>query len=135
MPSYVIKLDPALDLYVYWSTVVEAPLFWGDAAELTEYLVENGEKKPEYSRPEIAQRIARANQNGSSAIGFRFGYWDDTHLIYQQEGMLPRSRLHDFLASFNEEKQTFDTSMLEPFEDEDVPELIDGLAASEKLEP
>ncbi|GAA2526204.1 hypothetical protein GCM10010201_26120 [Pilimelia columellifera subsp. columellifera] len=42
-----------------------------------------------------AARLDRADANGTSAAGgfAFFGRWDDTHLMYEQRGLLPRGSL------------------------------------------
>lgn len=87
MPSYVIKADPFRDEYVYWSTVVEAPLFWGDAVAMTSYLDGTGEAGD-------GGRIDRADEFGTSCMdlgdGLRFYDWSTGSLIYKQQGLFWR---------------------------------------------
>jgi hypothetical protein len=118
MPSYIVKVSPDEDLYVKWSTIVDEPTAWGTREEMFEFLMDQDEKKPEYAGPEIEDRFARADQRGTSSFSGEFG-WDDDEFMFQQMGMLPRQRLADFLASFDDETQRFDESLIIPFEDED----------------
>lgn len=90
MPSYVIKVDPSRDEYVYWSTVVEAPLFWGDAIAMQSYLEQHAEHGD-------GERIDRADEYGTSCMdlgnGLRFYDWATDGLIYQQRGIVNRDDL------------------------------------------
>lgn len=123
MGSQIIKVTPDRDLYMEWSSVVEAPTFIGTRAELAAYLAEPKVhyRQTTIDHPEaIEERLARADETGSS--GYRpFGCtWDDASgEIYQQRGHLRRDRFAEFcdriLAA-----QDFDldfSDLLEPFED------------------
>lgn len=99
MPHIVIKPEPGRDLYVIWSTLVDGPIAWGDRAETLVYLTEEWQRNhPALALSDItdpAARLDRADANGTSAAGGYafFGRWDDTHLMYQQRGLLPRGSL------------------------------------------
>lgn len=118
MPQYVVKVTPDDDLYVMWSTVVDAPAVWGTRDEIAEHLLRRDEKKPEFAKPEIEDRMARADLYGTSSFQGDYG-WDDDCFMYHQSGWFPRSRLTAFLASFDPETQSFNEDLLEPFEDDD----------------
>lgn len=95
MPSYIVKADPNVDLYIEWSTIVDAPLSWGTAAEMR--------LAPE--RKERADRTGTSSHNG-------FEGWDDGEMIISELGhctgeyLLPRKDLLAFiteLAEFTED--------------------------------
>lgn len=116
MGREIIKINEEEDFYVVWSSIVESPVMWGTRAETVEYLLEVDERKPEFALPSIEVALERADEHGSSS---RLGTeWDDYGVIFEQKGWVLRSRLVDFLNSYDEETRSFDLSLLEPFEDE-----------------
>src|SRR5664279_2648683 len=75
MPSFIVKAEPDTDLYVYWSTIVEAPTFVGTRAELTDHLLRHDHTGPT-TLDAVAERFARADARGSSGIPpFDYGTW------------------------------------------------------------
>lgn len=116
MPSYVIKCDRDSDRYVYWSTIVEAPHMHGTREQVARYLLffdANG------SSAAVEQRMARADRNGTSSLD-RFYDWDDSSLIMEQRGLLPRERLWEFCEIYfsdDPDRQDKWLDLLEPFED------------------
>lgn len=108
MPSFILKTAPDENLYVEWSTIVDAPISWGSREQMKSWGV--GE-----------DRLARADQYGTSmcdpALPFDqqwFG-WSDDGMIYDQQGWLPRHRLGDLVVRLSHEEDVSD--LLEPFED------------------
>lgn len=61
MPSYIVKVAPDIDLYVYWSTIVDAPTAIGSRDELAEWLRQRG-----YAADD--QRFDRADRTGTSSV-------------------------------------------------------------------
>ena len=118
MPSFVVKVAPDADAYVVWSTIVAAPTAWGTRDEIAAYLLDDSPLKAEYAHPSITERFDRADATGTSAYDPRNYGWDDDGFIFAQRGWLPRARLAEFLASFDPDAETFDETLLEPFEDE-----------------
>lgn len=132
MGHYVMKAvhptDGDRDLYVYWSTVVDAPFMWGTREEMADYVYEQitslrEDKHPELAamkREEVEERwLARADELGSSSY-MRNGWWGED-VNYHNAGRVPRDKLAAFLDSFvpiNEEEGEgeFDLSLLEPFD-------------------
>lgn len=91
MPTFIVKADPDKDLYVEWSTIVDAPIQWGTAEEL--------------SIPE--DRKERADLNGTSMRDDDWFGWDDEEFIIYGLGSngphtLPRKHLYDFLMLMSE---------------------------------
>ena len=128
MARFIMKASPTDDLYCEWSSIVEAPTWIGTRSELIAYLSEHrfeGDRCQAHAPEEAEARIARVDQTGTS-VRFRIGphiegSWDDEGIIYQQQGMLPRSRLTAFLRRF------IGASDGEPewCEDPDVSDLLD----------
>lgn len=102
MPRHIIKPDPNVDLYVEWSSVVDAPTAWGTA----EYLKLSPERKE------------RADRTGTSSMQ-GFDDWEDGSIIVSEMGhcsgqyLLPRK---DLLAFINE--------LPEAAEDRDAQQVI-----------
>lgn len=101
----LIKAAPDRDLYVGWSNNVEAPTgIWTRAEALA------------YGFP--PSRLDRADKNGSSAIGYNDGHWDDEGFIAEQRGWLRRDRLGDYAQAYAREDYDAAWDLLEPFEGE-----------------
>lgn len=120
MPSYVIKPDPDLDQYVYWSEVVEAPLIWGTRSEVAEKIDfwKEGPAEP---------RMVRADNTGTSAMWPNWVHpqiysWDmeNRTVIYEQKGTVQISQLWEFCERLGREESVED--LIEPFEREDEDE-------------
>jgi hypothetical protein len=111
MGSCIIKASPQEDLYLEWSTVVEAPTAVGTRKQMAEYLRVNGSRDPE-------SRLARADSRGSSAWDIDLGGWRDEYLIYQQQGLLPRDRLAEAARRLLADERASLTDLLLPFDDE-----------------
>jgi hypothetical protein len=65
------------DLYLLWSSIVDAPTWVGNRAELADHL------RDEYGRAEHdmwLRLIDRADQRGTSDRAFNTGGWDDESL-------------------------------------------------------
>lgn len=115
MPSYVVKADPDLDLYVLWSSIVDGPCESGTREEMVEILFFHDDAKyrfPDAVRSEIQERLDRADKNGTSAMWPREGpdaeggWEDDTFLVYSPPSphwtgpsILPRENLRAWLES------------------------------------
>jgi hypothetical protein len=113
MPTIVVKAERDSDLYVVWSTVTDGPLVSGTWAEIAEYLMYHD---PSAHEPE--DRLARADENGSSALYPGAGQWDDSGFICNWDHTgehevsarwLPRRNLAAWL-------RTGDESLMEPIE-------------------
>lgn len=97
MGHIVIKPDRNQDFYVNWSTVVEAPLDWGDRAEMLDVLSdewrrEHGSHIPMAGISAPHPRLLRADVNGSSSFLGEFD-WSEEQVIYMQRGWLARKDL------------------------------------------
>jgi hypothetical protein len=100
MPTYIIKPSRDEDFYVWWSTVVDAPIWWGPR----HYAPLGNDARPE--------RFARADERGTSANWddcpieeMPFGWNDDEWSITNQDDLeetgegwwlLPRKNLREF---------------------------------------
>lgn len=117
MPSHILKVAPDRDLYVYWSTIVEAPVAYGDRAWMRDYLIADA-AHPYSDKGNPDERLDRADRAGSSALwpsmtNPAYG-WDDNGLIYQQQGWLPRHKLGEMVERLDLEQPV--DGLLEPLE-------------------
>lgn len=121
MGHILIKPVPDRDEYVYWSTVVEAPIGYGNREEMLadfaeEWKRDHGDIPPQgWSAPEA--RLTRTDKYGSSSME-GFFRWDDTELIFEQRGMLARKDLYRAAVLLSEERDAEVWDMMTPFEDE-----------------
>jgi len=103
--SLIVKAAGDQDLYVGWSSLVEAPTgIWTRAEGLA------------YGFPR--SRLDRADANGSSSLGPRSGYWDDPGFVAEQRGWLRRDRIGDYARLYLSGEQDAAFDLLEPFEGE-----------------
>ena len=116
MGYIVIKPSPDRDEYVYWSTIVEAPIMWGDRAGMLAYLQEEHDNAPLVTS-EPGPRLDRADRYGSSALDGTFR-WDDQELIYEQRGYLARKDLYRACLLLGEDRESEVWDLMTPFEDE-----------------
>lgn len=91
MGRFITKTSKEEDLYIVWSTIVDAPVAVFESTEdLRTYLIE------EYGMAEASRAdrtIDRAQETGSSVIGFKVGTWDDD-MLPVREGAPPHPRGH-----------------------------------------
>jgi hypothetical protein len=124
MPSYIVKPDPDVDLYVRWSTIVDNVTALGTRAQF-----DHGYKKDLLNgidsdwKPE---RFERADQTGTSAFDGDYGWndrWIMVHNLSVREdrhsGMLSRENFLKYCTLIYEGKQLEAENLVEPFEDED----------------
>jgi hypothetical protein len=101
----IIKPDRDKDFYVGWSHVCEMPAWCGTSAEAI------AEGCP-------PSRLRRADENGTS-MKDSFGCdWDDSGLIAEQRGYLPRARIGAYAVAWLDGRQDEAFDLLEPFEGE-----------------
>jgi len=117
MPTILIKANPHVNLYVGWSSVVEAPVFVGTRAEAVRHFAGRG------SEP-VEQRLERADSTGTSALWGDPPYegaWEDSGLIYMQQGILPRANLLALAQRYRDATTPYldVADLLTPFEDEE----------------
>jgi hypothetical protein len=117
MGTIVIKPERDVDFYVGWSSVTERPHWWGSRAEVTGYLDEDRRRRGGIDHP-AAERLARADEYGTSDMSIRDGGWDDEGFIYEQRGWLRRDRLVEACRCLAAGDEPGVWDLLEPFEDE-----------------
>jgi hypothetical protein len=129
MPSYTFKESPDIDYYVEWSSVVEAPVWTGDRAELLNYLRRKSDPYLREDAPHYPERrLERCDKTGTTALwkghsGLVYkhpeeeGAWEDDAYIYQQKGTLTRANLFILCHRTDEDEDADVSDLLVPLED------------------
>jgi hypothetical protein len=98
MGQSIVKADPGWDLYLVWSSVVDAAIGVGDRDTLQAWLLDD----PQWA-PGVHAAFERADRLGSSDRSVRFAWWDDEFLPVMMGSPddgglyhLPRSRLVEY---------------------------------------
>lgn len=85
MGQAIVKAAHDRDLYLIWSSIVDAPVWVGNRAELLEYLWHEYRMAHPDSTPNPGKapedRVARADRTGSSMISPAVYGWDDEALM------------------------------------------------------
>jgi hypothetical protein len=124
MESIIVKAAADQDLYMEWSTIVEAPTFIGTYAEVLAHLEQPRNRTD--GDPRI--RLRRADETGTSAMHPPGaldcpvpleGSWEDAGFIVEQRGWLPRARLPEFLSWYLRNRSKA-YALLDPFDDTDA---------------
>ena len=137
MPTFIYKEAPGADYYVEWSTIVDAPVFTGNRAEMLAnisrasdpYLRDDAPHHPE-------RRMERVDATGTSSLwvaaaaeespefaahGYpEQGSWDDDDYIYQQEGVLTRANLFALCHRLDIDHDPDVSDLLRPLGDDEV---------------
>lgn len=116
MGHVIIKPAPERDEYVYWSTIVEAPLGWGDRAEMLRLVEDDRRRYPGLGDPPEV-RLDRADRFGSSAKDGTYR-WGVEELIYEQRGYLARKDLYRACELLGRDDEPAVWDLMTPFEDE-----------------
>lgn len=124
MGQVVVRAARDRDLYLVWSSVVDAPVAVGKRDWMVRYA-----KKEWRLRPADAEAaLARADRDGSSDRAIRFGWWDDEFLPVV-EGSPPdgwyhirRDRLVSFAEALLREDEQDATALLECWQRFDDPD-------------
>lgn len=114
MPSYIVKINPEDDLYTYWSTIVDAPLFLGTRAELTDYLLR--EARDAGVETAADERFERADRTGTSSVD-GFYDWGEKDFIVEQRGVVLRADIPELVRCIQAREPY--PHILRPFEDWD----------------
>lgn len=101
--ALLIKCRREEDFYIGWSEIVEAPTWYGTAAEA---------RKKGYTQ----DRIDRADKHGTSSLP-GFYDWNDSGMIAEQRGFLPRRYLRAYVLLYDANQLQAAFDLLEPFED------------------
>lgn len=107
----IIKPDQGRDEYVLWSTIVEAPLALGTAAQITEWLMHDQKEPVHVTR----ERIARADATGTSSVDGDGAFGD--FMIFEQRGTIACSKLADLTRCLLNDNLDGAYDLCEPFDD------------------
>jgi hypothetical protein len=121
MGRVLLKCDPNVDLYIEWSTVVDAPTAVGTRAQFEKEM--NIPKRGEEFMTEEAIRIRmdRVNKHGTSRLGDDDGNWDDKGLLYRQgpkPAFLPRKNFLAYGQMLLKDPNAQPDGLTEPLEDD-----------------
>lgn len=126
MTAAVVKPSKDEDFYVIWSDNVEAPFAFGDRAYISEWMNQRPGYGAESQDPEftVKARLDRAEQTGTSYLwpspeDPAYG-WNDDGFIYQQQGILRRSKLKELCERLGRDENADCRDLLDPFEDHDL---------------
>lgn len=98
MPTFIVKPERDRDLYVAWSSVVDAPTGFGSRSELADVMQSRGED----ASPE---RFDRADAHGSSARFGKpvaYGWGDEAFIVHEVPGgpaLIRRDRMVAWLEA------------------------------------
>lgn len=120
MHGIILKVlkDPEDNHYCEWSKIADGPQWHGTLDELT---ARTKEESGDWGVRSLADRVHRANENGTSDM-FGVGSWDeDEDLTFEGRGTVPRARLDEFLAMCDSPETTDEqwSEMLVPRDKED----------------
>ena len=122
MGYQIIKCAPDEDLYMEWSSIVEAPTAAGTRTEMLDHLTEQRAQQPPVDVLDRANtpesRLHRADTRGTSMLDRSGCDWNSHSLIYMQRGYLPRSRFAEFARRFLADDEAGMAALLDPFDDE-----------------
>lgn len=129
MGKIVMKESPDSDFYVEWSSVVEAPTFYGNRAEMLAHLKESSDEWLREDAPHHPeQRLKRADETGTTSLwvhkelgadyGPEQGSWDDWGEIYMQQGLMDRPNIFTLGRRYQETDAPEVADLLRPFEDD-----------------
>ncbi len=121
MGQAIIRTAPGRDLYLVWSSIVDAPVAVGTRTEMVEYA--RREWRLEEERAEAA--VVRADELGTSDRTFDTGGWEDEELpVFNGWNLEPgwwyvrRDRLVEFAEAILRDDDAAVTALLHCSEDE-----------------
>jgi len=83
MSHFTTKTSPEDDLYIMWSTVVDAPIYVFESTEDLRAYVTREYAQGRYATPP-AEYIKRTQETGSSIRGWSVGKWDDEDQLVRE---------------------------------------------------
>jgi hypothetical protein len=117
----IVKAAPDRDLYMVWSSIVDAVVAVGTRAEMVEYARQDWRLDDEHAEA----ALVRADTLGSSDRAIGFGRWGDD-VLPVREGSPPdgwyhirRDRLVDYVEALLRDDGEAATALLERDDDED----------------
>lgn len=110
---YLLKLEPNVDKYVFWSETIRLPILFGEFASIIEWFIYYwGGNREDY-----ADRFERANITGTSCLdGVTYGWH---HQIFDVEGgRIPRQLLLDLSVRIRNQQDYADLLISDTAESE-----------------
>ena len=116
MPRFILKCDPDIDMYLEWSTVVDAPTAVGTRAQFETLL-----STPRHGwffdkEEEIKKRLDRTDIAGTSTLND--GDWKDKGFIYKGQAWIPRKNLLAYAYMLLKDENAEPVGLLEPLEED-----------------
>lgn len=116
MPRYLLKPNPNRDEYVYWSTIVDAPVTGVMSRdEMKGYLLHGQGLTPPHTDVEAEERLARTDEKGHSLIDWDGNGWGQSELVrvehrdYARTGMVA----HEDIAELTRAMESGDWATVE----------------------
>lgn len=140
MGSTIIKADPDTDLYVEWSSNVDAPTAWGTREWMFGHLLHHElgpppehsnlemdaewEAERDYRTAAVKRRLYRADQRGTSALWPSLARphhgWDDETLLIMNgpgsPGLLPRNMLATYVKALDLDDEAIPAALCRPLD-------------------
>jgi hypothetical protein len=117
--SIIIKPRRAVDEYVEWSTICEAPLFLGTRAEMLAELVHCERAtcaEHDAEREKQRARLDRVDATGTSSHLGEGAY--ESTVIFEQRGTIKAELVGDLMRALDAGDKAAALALCEPFEDE-----------------
>lgn len=124
MAQAIVRAAPDSELYLVWSSVVDAPVFVGVRDSIVKYATRDWR----LTAAEAEAAVARADADGSSDRVIRFGWWDDDHLPVMEgspsDGWyhIRRDRLVEYAQALLHDDEQAAVALLECWERHDEAE-------------
>lgn len=114
MTTEIIWVDD--NLFVAWSSVVEAPLCWGTRSQIEKWATKVMHHRFGASAEPQGPRFDRAVYRQGGSYIHRDEPTVERRWIFEQRGVLHGSNMREFLDSWDPDTDRYDLSLLEPLE-------------------
>ena len=119
MGRQLIKCECDVDFYVEWSSIVDAPTFYGTREQMTAYLMHEyatGTRRWDFELSEVNLRFERADEFGTSMFRPLGCGWEDEGEMYMPgHGTIPRAKIRELVERLDRDEDVSD--LLIPFEE------------------
>lgn len=122
MGKFLIKCDPAVDLYIEWSTVVDAPTAVGTREQMYKRYTTSIRRELLMTEDEAEDLLHRATAFGTSSQIGGDGSWSDDGLLYMQgpkPAFLPRRNFLAYGQMLLKDPNAQPVGLTEPLEDDE----------------
>lgn len=124
MGRFLIKCDPSVDLYIEWSTVVDAPVGVGTRAQFEKDMNTPHRGAVFMTENAIRLRLNRTDKRGTSLLdyGSDGGGWSSKGLLYMQglkPAFLPRRNFLAYGQMLLKDPNAQPVGLTEPLEDDE----------------